>query len=163
MQRIIAATTQMAVDVEILSIMLNQSKQIYFSTSSSGSLHNYCLAGFGNHYGSVIYCLSYQDSVCNAGDQGLIPGLGRSPGEGLGNPLQYSCLESPMDRGIWWATGPKGHKELDMTEATFFFNGPVTAVCFICFPSVNVNFYCSYSYSSYSLILDVEGGRQLGK
>ena len=43
-------------------------------------------------------------SVCNAGDQGLIPVLGRSPGEGNGNPLQYSCLESPMDRGTWWAT-----------------------------------------------------------
>ena len=35
---------------------------------------------------------------------GLIPGLGRSPGEGRGNPLQYSCLENPMDRGAWWAT-----------------------------------------------------------
>ena len=35
---------------------------------------------------------------------GLIPGLGRSPGEGNGNPLQYSCLENPMDRGAWWAT-----------------------------------------------------------
>ena len=34
----------------------------------------------------------------------LIPGLGRSPGEGNGNPLQYSCLENPMDRGAWWAT-----------------------------------------------------------
>ena len=38
-------------------------------------------------------------SACNAGDLGLIPGLGRSPGEGNGNPLQYSCLENPMDRG----------------------------------------------------------------
>ena len=38
-------------------------------------------------------------SACNEGDLGLIPGLGRSPGEGNGNPLQYSCLESPMDRG----------------------------------------------------------------
>ena len=43
-------------------------------------------------------------SACNAGDLGLIPGLGRSPGEGNGNPLQYSCLENPMDRGAWWAT-----------------------------------------------------------
>ena len=39
-----------------------------------------------------------------AGDQGLIPGSGRSPGEGNGNPLQHSCLENPMDRGAWWAT-----------------------------------------------------------
>ena len=43
-------------------------------------------------------------SACNAGDPGLIPGLGRSPGEGNGNPLQYSCLENPMDRGAWQAT-----------------------------------------------------------
>ena len=43
-------------------------------------------------------------SACNAGDLGLIPGLGRSPGEGNGNPLQYSCLENPVDRGAWWAT-----------------------------------------------------------
>ena len=42
-------------------------------------------------------------SACNAGDLGSIPGLGRSPGEGNGNPLQYSCLENPMDRGAWWA------------------------------------------------------------
>ena len=40
-------------------------------------------------------------SACNAGNPGLIPGLGRSPGEGNGNPLQYSCLENPMDRGVW--------------------------------------------------------------
>jgi len=45
-----------------------------------------------------------KESACNVGDLGLIPGLGRSPGEGNGNPLQYSCLENPMDRGAWWAT-----------------------------------------------------------
>ena len=43
-------------------------------------------------------------SACNAGDLGSIPGLGRSPGEGNGSPLQYSCLENPMDRGACWAT-----------------------------------------------------------
>ena len=42
-----------------------------------------------------------KESACNAGDLGLIPGLGRSPGEGNGNPLQDSCLENPMDRGAW--------------------------------------------------------------
>ena len=42
-------------------------------------------------------------SACNAGDLGSIPGSGRSPGEGNGNPLQYSCLENPMDRGAWQA------------------------------------------------------------
>ena len=39
----------------------------------------------------------------NAGDLGSIPGLGRSPGQGNDNPLQYSCLENPMNRGAWWA------------------------------------------------------------
>ena len=43
-------------------------------------------------------------SAYNAGDLGLIPGLGGSPGEGKGNPLQYSCLENPMNGGAWWAT-----------------------------------------------------------
>ena len=44
-----------------------------------------------------------KEPACNAGDGGLIPGLGRSPGEGNGNPLQYSCLENSMDGGAWWA------------------------------------------------------------
>ena len=44
-----------------------------------------------------------EESTCNAGDLGSLPGLGRSPGGGHGNPLQYSCLENPMDRGAWWA------------------------------------------------------------
>ena len=43
-------------------------------------------------------------SAWNAGDSGLIPGLGRSPGEGNGNSLQYFCLENPMEGGAWWAT-----------------------------------------------------------
>ena len=45
-----------------------------------------------------------RESACNMGDPGLILGLGRSPGEGNGYPLQYSCLKNPMDRGAWWAT-----------------------------------------------------------
>ena len=67
-----------------------------------------CLQGFS----SVLYLLisNYWDfpggsdgkvSVYSAGDLGSIPGLGRFPGEGNGNPLQYSCLENPMDRGAW--------------------------------------------------------------
>ena len=44
-----------------------------------------------------------KESACNAGDLDLIPGLGKFPGEGNGNPLQYSCLENPMDGGAWWA------------------------------------------------------------
>ena len=48
--------------------------------------------------GSVV-----KASACNVGDLGSIPGSGRSSGEGNGNPLQYSCLENPMDGGAWWA------------------------------------------------------------
>ena len=51
--------------------------------------------------------LEVKNLSANAGDArdtGLILGLGRSPGEGHGNPLQYACLENPMDRGAWWAT-----------------------------------------------------------
>ena len=50
------------------------------------------------------HSLVSEESACNAGDPGLIPGLGRSSGEGNGNPLQYSHLENPMDRGAWQAT-----------------------------------------------------------
>ena len=56
-----------------------------------------------------------KQSACNAGGPGLISGLGRSPGEGNGNPLQYSCLENPMDRVAWWATVHGVTKELDTT------------------------------------------------
>ena len=52
-----------------------------------------------------------KESACNAGDLGTIPGLGRSPGEGKDNPLQYSCLENPMDRGTWQATQSIGSQK----------------------------------------------------
>ena len=45
-----------------------------------------------------------KESVCKAREPGLVPVSGRSPGEGNGNPVQYSCLENSMDRGAWWAT-----------------------------------------------------------
>ena len=55
-------------------------------------------------------------SARNMGDSGSILGSGRSPGEGNGNPLQYSCLENPMGRGAWWATVHGVAEESDMTE-----------------------------------------------
>ena len=58
-------------------------------------------------------------SACNAGDLGLIPGLGRSSGEGNGNPLQYSCLGNPMDGGAGWAA-VHGVTESDTTEPLSF-------------------------------------------
>ena len=56
-----------------------------------------------------------KESACNAGDLGSISGLGRSPGGGNGDPLQYSCLEKLMDRGPWWATAHGVTKEMDVT------------------------------------------------
>ena len=56
-----------------------------------------------------------KESALSAGDLGLIPGLGRSPGQGNGYPLQYSCLENFMDREAWWVTEHRA-AELDMTE-----------------------------------------------
>ena len=71
-----------------------------------------------NNHGSIG-----KESACKAGDQGSIPGSGRSFGEGNGNPLQYSCLENCMDRGVWWAkfTGSQrmGH---DWVTNTFTFS-----------------------------------------
>ena len=72
-------------------------------------------------------CSSYnKECACSAGDPGSIPGSGRSSGEGNGNPLQYSCLENPMDRGAWWAT-VHGLTELDTTErlSTHIIQGPI--------------------------------------
>ena len=74
------------------------------------SLSAVCMAAartvwFSFHLGSHrLSCSSVgKESACSAGDLGLILGLGRSPGEGNGNPLQYPCLEILMDRGTWWA------------------------------------------------------------
>ena len=62
-------------------------------------------------------------SACNAGELGLIPGSGRSPGEGNGNPLQYSCLENPMDREAWYTTVRGIAKSwTQMSDFTFFIN-----------------------------------------
>ena len=61
-----------------------------------------------------IGCSAVNNLPANVGDWGLIPGLGRLPGEGNGNPLQYSCLGNPMDRGTWWATVHGVTKESDM-------------------------------------------------
>ena len=84
-------------------------------TSVSGlvSLRNYLTCG-------ITSDSEVKASACNAGGLGSTPGLGRSPGEGNGNPLWYSCLENPMDRGAWWATVYRGRKESDTNEQLHF-------------------------------------------
>ena len=59
--------------------------------------------GRGRGIWGFVGGLGGKESACSAGDLGSVPGSGRSPGEGNGNLLQYSCLENPMDRGAWWA------------------------------------------------------------
>ena len=59
--------------------------------------------------------LSVKNPPADAGDAGLIPGLGRSPGEGNGNPLHYSCLGNPMDIGAWWTRVHEVTRESDTT------------------------------------------------
>ena len=65
-------------------------------------------------------CSDGKESACNEGNLGLIPESGRFPGEGNGGPLQYSCLENPMNRGAWQATVHGIAKELDRTEQLTF-------------------------------------------
>ena len=104
-----------------------------FFECSPGSRHCYSRYIISFIFTSFIFTLSYllhlsiyfpngsvgEESACSArdtGDAGSIPGSGRAPGEEKGNPLQYSCLENPTDRGSWWAAVHGGHKEADMTE-----------------------------------------------
>ena len=72
-------------------------------------------------YGASQIVLVVKNPPGNVGDTrdvGSIPGSGKSPGKGHGNPFQYSCLKNPMDRGTWWATVYGTAKESDTTEAT---------------------------------------------
>ena len=72
-------------------------------------------------------CSAGKQSTCNAGDLGSVPELGRYPGEGNGDPLQYSCLENSMDRGAWQAKA-HGVAELDATEQISLYS---TMLCVI--------------------------------
>ena len=76
-----------------------------FLHSSCGTIWLFKLCASVIDKNSLTPCSSIaEESACSAGDPGLIPGLGRSPREVNGKPLQYSCLENPMDRGAWQAT-----------------------------------------------------------
>ena len=73
-------------------------------TNSQTRLSNFTHFTYENLGNSILRGSDGKEIVCNAGDLGSIPGSGRSPGEGNGKPLQYSCLQNPMDRGAWWTT-----------------------------------------------------------
>ena len=74
-----------------------------------------------------------KESACNAGDLGLIPGLGRSPGKGHDNPLQYSCLENPHGQRSLVGYSPWGRKESDMTEQLSTAQREVKLACDHCY------------------------------
>ena len=111
-----------------ISQIINEAEQCFMDTEQSDRI--FCevpgscpflklgYLSFSYWFG-VLYTSSGSDgkeSACNAGDLGLIPGLGRSPGGGHGNPLQYSCLEKPHGQKGLVGCSPWGCKELDTTE-----------------------------------------------
>ena len=123
-------------------ILTSRQKEMYTLYIPKGLFSYYQLLSFFSLYKFllefyyIIYCffilywtianwelpqqLSGKESACNArgsGDVCLIPRSGRSPGKGHDNPLQYSCLEHPIDRGAWWASVRRVNQESDTTEA----------------------------------------------
>ena len=100
------------------SKILDQQSPTFFDTRTSFTKDNFSrdwgvwiFSGWFKHITFTVHFISVyfpggsevKASASNVGDLGSIPGLGRSPREGNGNPLQYSCLENPMDWGAWWA------------------------------------------------------------
>ena len=84
---------------------------------------------FGDQYRGFPGGSDSKESTCSAGDLGSIPGLGRSPAEGHGNPLQYSCLENPHGQRNLAGYSPWGCKELDMTEQLSTSTGSMQSFC----------------------------------
>ena len=91
---------------------------------------------FHSFYGWVVFHAGSpggsdgKESACSVKDPGSIPGSRRSPGEGNGTPLQYSCLENPMDRGAWWATVHGVTKsQIRLSNFTFFLSSVPCGVC----------------------------------
>ena len=97
------------------SKVLKWPSMIYYNNSSPTPLATLSHPTFSPVTLTPDENLYWHYATCSVGDLGLLPGLGRSPGEGNGNPLQYSCLENPMDRGAWWATVSR-FAESDSTE-----------------------------------------------
>ena len=106
--------------LECRSLVITQAPQ-FFEYNVMQTLYTFCITTreyLVSLEGSFPGGTEVKNPPANAGDTGdtgSIPGSGRSPGEGHGNPLQYSCLENSMDRGAWWATAHRVAKQLDMT------------------------------------------------
>ena len=96
--------------------------QLQFPPLALLSLHSICFGVLYLHF-QLPWWLSGKESACHTGDVGSIPGSGRSPGGGHNNPLQYSCLENPMDRGAWRHACMNFHLPLSIFQfpcASFF-------------------------------------------
>ena len=99
--------------------------------------------GFAGSYGSLLGFpggSEFNVSAYNVGDLGSIPGSGRSPGEGNGNPLEYSCLENPMDRGACWPTVHEVTKSRTQLRDFTQFNSLKMAVLFPVFKGISTLF-----------------------
>ena len=96
---------------------ISQARILEWDAISFSRISDY--RGLNRYYkssGASQVMVRVKNMYAKARDAGSIPGLGRSPGERNGNPLQYSCLENSMDREAWQATVHGGYKELDMTN-----------------------------------------------
>ena len=101
-------------------------------------------------------CSEVKVSASNAGNLGSIPGLGRSPGEGNGNPLQYSCLENPMDGGAWWATVRSVAKSRTrLSDFTFTFHFQTQSI------SVLSTRFCKYLYPPWYSFVEILMSREM--
>ena len=97
--------------------------------------------------GTSLVAQTVKASAYNAGDLDSVPGLGRSPGEGNGTPFQYSCLESPMGGGAWWAMVRGVAKRIQLSYFTFTFNSLIRLVIFFVFFQISpkeIDFPCYY-------------------
>ena len=103
------------------------------ATKETSTFINDAISDHSLYTGTSLVAQSLEASACNAGDLSSIPVLGRSPGEGNGNPLQYSCLENPMDGGAWCAIVlgvAKSRTQLsDFTSASQILGWQVGLVC----------------------------------
>ena len=91
-------------------------KQMYFYISNKQHENSFSIIDYYTSFFGFPGCSGSKESGCNVGDLGSIPGLGRSPGEEKGYPLQYACLENPYRQRSLVGYHPWGHKKSDITE-----------------------------------------------